>query len=118
MPSSRAISAPGRPEDSSNRTASSLNSLVNRFRAIMDALPGVLSPNSVSTKPGLPQPDPVSFGEVGLGEPVQARAAQEDLPGDVAADGAQQIARHIGEVGVEVRVIGRDAHAIGADEPG
>jgi hypothetical protein len=28
---------------------------VNRFRVVMDDLPGVLSPNSVSMKPGLPQ---------------------------------------------------------------
>src|SRR6267142_1731215 len=40
MPSSRAISAPGRPECSSRRTASSLNSFVKCFRVSMAHLPG------------------------------------------------------------------------------
>ena len=55
--------------------------------------------------------------EVRLREPVEARAAEEDVGGDVSGDSAEQIRRHVRKVGIEMGVVGRNAHAIGTDEP-
>src|SRR5687767_15470376 len=51
--------------------------------------------------------------EVLVREPVQGRAAHEDLRRCLAGHRLEQIARDVGEIGVEVRVVGRDAHPVG-----
>src|SRR5262245_45116772 len=59
----------------------------------------------------------VSLSEVLFSETVQGRAALHDLGGDFAGNVLQQVLRDVGKVRVEVRVVGRDAHPVGADEP-
>src|SRR5215510_15348857 len=56
--------------------------------------------------------------EIALAERVEMRAAQEDLRGDLARHVLQKIRRDVREVRVEVRVVGRDTHPVGANEPG
>src|SRR5262249_57635039 len=56
--------------------------------------------------------------EMALAERVEMRAAHEDLRRDLARHVLHEIRRDVREVRVEVRVVGRDAHPVGADEPG
>src|SRR5262249_49069661 len=60
----------------------------------------------------------VSLSEVLLSETVQGGAALQDLGGDLAGNVLQQVLRDVGKVRVEVRVVRRDAHPVGADKPG
>src|SRR5260370_36274507 len=54
---------------------------------------------------------------VGLDEAVETRAAQQDLGRELAGDVLEEVGRHVGKVGAEMRVVRRDAHPVGADEP-
>src|SRR5262245_21639968 len=56
--------------------------------------------------------------EISLVKTVEIRATSEDLRGDLARDVLEEILRDVREVRVEVGVVRRDAHPIGADEPG
>src|SRR5262245_24848717 len=60
----------------------------------------------------------VGLREVGVAETIEVRAAHEDLRRDLAGDVLHEVRGHVGEVRVEVRVVRRDAHAVGADQPG
>src|SRR6185436_18182091 len=56
--------------------------------------------------------------EVVLTERVEVRAPHEDLRRDLARHVLQEVLRHVGEIRVEVRIVGRDAHAVSPDEAG
>src|SRR5207247_9069922 len=60
----------------------------------------------------------VRIVEVGLVHAVEVRARYQNLRGDLARHVLEEVLRNVREVGVEMRVVRRDAHAIGADEPG
>src|SRR5215470_18926036 len=67
---------------------------------------------------GSPRRRGVRLLEIGLREAVEMRAAQQDLRGDLARDVFEEVLRDVREVRVEMRIVRRDAHPIGADESG
>src|SRR5689334_23595646 len=71
-----------------------------------------------SHRSGSPRHRGVRLLEIGLGEAVEMRTAQQDLRSDLARDVFEEVLRDVREVRVEVGVVRRDAHPIGADEPG
>jgi hypothetical protein len=71
-PNSRATSAAGLPDCSSNRTASALKAFVKVWRFVIGHLLGPLSPFRVSKKRGVPQPVPFSRPFPGLNKTSSA----------------------------------------------
>src|SRR6266446_2049877 len=58
----------------------------------------------------------VGLLKIFVGKAVEMGPSHKNLHGDVARDRAQQVTRHVGEVGVEVWVVRGDTHPIGTNK--
>src|SRR5262249_18322200 len=76
------------------------------------------NPSDALSRLGVLRGGGVGLPEVLLGEAVEGGATFEDVGGDLARHVLEQVLRHVREVRIEVRIVRRDAHPVGADEPG